>query len=464
MAWWGQSYALGPNINVQEIDREAAKQAYEAAQKATSLSQYATEKERAYINAIAKRYSADPAADLKQHAVAYKDAMKAVHQRWPEDLDAATLYAESMMNLRPWKLYKRDGTPEEGTLEIVQTLEWVMARNPDHIGANHYYIHAVEASNNPGRALPSARRLPLIAPNSGHLVHMPAHIYIRTGDYVNCIRINAEAALVDERYIASSCCIKTKGGVYPAFYYSHNLHFLSMAAAMIGRTGQADEAAKRLIENADPIADQMPPAEQFTSFPLLLMVRQAQWGEILKTPQPKDSRVVTKATWHFARGVAHAAMRDIAKALNEQEAFTAAVAKARDIPIGNNTSQQVMTVAGHVLAAKIAQARGDHSTARAELEKAVAAEETMAYDEPPAWPWPTCEALGAHLLLNVKDPKAAEAAFRDDLKRTPNNPRSILGLAESLKAQGKHEASKGPQAHFDKLWTGAELKLRLEEF
>jgi tetratricopeptide (TPR) repeat protein len=463
MAHWGRAYALGPNINLQEVDRDAARQAYEASQKAVELSKYATEKERAYINAIAKRYSADPAADLKQYAVAYKDAMKQVHQRWPEDLDAATLYAESMMNLRPWKLYKKDGTPEEGTLEVVSTLESVMARNPEHVGANHYYIHAVEASTNPGRALPSARRLPMIAPNSGHLVHMPAHIYIRTGDYVNCIRINAAAANVDEKYIASSCCVKTKGGIYPAFYYSHNLHFLAMAAAMIGRTAQADEAAQRLSANVEPVVDAMPPAEQFSSFPMFLAVRQAQWGQILKMPQPKDTRVVTRATWHFARGMAHAAMKDVSKALAEQEAFAAATPKAVNIPMGNNQSQQVMTIAGHVLAAKIAQARGDHSKATEQFKLAVAAEDALAYDEPPAWPWPVREALGAHLLLNQKDAAAAETVFEEDLRRTPNNPRSYLGLAESLKAQGKHEAAKAPQSQFEKFWSG-EMKLRMEEF
>jgi hypothetical protein len=237
-----------------------------------------------------------------------------------------------------------------------------------------------------------------------------------------------------------------------------------MAAAMIGRTEQADEAAVRLAANVEPVVDAMPPAEQFSSFPLLLMVRQAQWGEILKTPAPKDNRVVTKATWHFARGVAHAAMKDVSKALAEQEAFTAAAARANDIPVGNNTSQQVLKIAGHVLAAKIAQARNDHSTARAEFERAVAAEDEMSYDEPPAWPWPVREALGAHLLLHARDAAAAEAIFRADLRKVPNNPRSLLGLTESLKAQGKHEASKEPQAQFEKMWAGAQMKLRLEEF
>jgi tetratricopeptide (TPR) repeat protein len=465
MAWWGMAYALGPNINVPEIDRDAARQAYESAQKAISLSQYATEKEWAYIDAIAKRYSADPAADLKQHAVAYKDAMGQIVRRWPDDLDAATLYAESMMNLRPWKLYKRDGTPEEGTEEIVKTLEWVMSRNPDQIGANHYYIHAVEASRAPGRALPSAQRLPQLAPNSGHLVHMPAHIYIRTGDYLNCIKVNAAAANVDEKYIASSCCgPRIKGGIYPAMYYSHNLHFLAVAAAMIGRTSQADDAAKRLTANVDPLVEAMPMADGFAAFPLFLAVRQAHWGEVLKWPAPKDNRVVSLAAYHFARGMAHASIKDVSKALAEQEAFKAAVARAKDVPMGNNMSQQVLGVAGHVLAAKVAQARGDYTTAKSELEKAVAAEDELAYDEPPAWPWPAREALGAHLLVHGNDAKAAEAVFREDLKRTPNNPRSLLGLAESLKAQGKHEASKEPMGQFERMWTGAEMKLRLEEF
>jgi tetratricopeptide (TPR) repeat protein len=465
MAHWGRAYAMGPNINLPEIDRDAAKAAYEAAQKAVSLSRYANEKERAYISAIAKRYSADPAADLKKHAVDYAAAMKALHQKWPDDVDAATLYAESMMNLRPWKLYKKDGTPEEGTPEIVATLESVLARNPDHIGANHYYIHAVEASTDPGKALPSARRLPMIAPNSGHLVHMPAHIYIRTGDYVSCIRINDLAARVDEKYIASSCCsIKARAGIYPAFYYSHNLHFLSMAAAMIGRAAQADDAAVKLAANVEPVVDTMPPAEQFSSFPLLLMVRQGQWDKILSVPQPKETRPVTTAVWHFARGMAHVGKKDASKAQAEMDAFTAAADRPKGIPIGNNVSENVLAIARHVLAGKIAQLKGDMNTAQGELEKAVAAEDALAYDEPPAWPWPVRESLGAHLLINAKNPTAAEAVFRADLVKVPNNPRSLLGLAQSLKAQNKEDAAKEQQARFEKMWEGGQMKLRVEEF
>src|SRR5258706_1107733 len=228
---WGRAVALGPNINAPEIDEAAEKAAYEAAQRAVALSMRATTAERAYINAVAKRYAPNPKADWRKLAFDYKTAMGELARRYPDDLDAATLYAESAMNLRPWKLYTRDGQPEEGTDEIVSVLEWVLARNPDHVGANHYYIHATEASTKPERALTSARRFPPLAPAAGHLVDMPAPASIRLVGYPAAIRANEQAAQVDEAYI--SCC-GGRGGLYPAMYYSHNLHFLALAAAMAG--------------------------------------------------------------------------------------------------------------------------------------------------------------------------------------------------------------------------------------
>src|SRR5712692_9095413 len=241
MAYWGIALALGPNINM-DVDAEHEKGAYEAVQKAVSLAAKASEPERAYIQALAKRYSNDPRADLKKLAVNYRNAMADVVRRFPDDLDAATLYAESLMDLRPWQLWSSDGKPAEGTEELVAVLESVLRRNPGHTGANHYYIHAVEASPHPEWALPSAVRLKVLAPAAGHLVHMPAHIDIRTGDYEAAARSNAYAAEADRQYFTAT----GEQGMYPMMYYSHNLHFLAVANSMQGRYRDAKRAADQL--------------------------------------------------------------------------------------------------------------------------------------------------------------------------------------------------------------------------
>ncbi len=460
MAHWGRAVALGPNINAPEIDEAAEKAAYEAAQRAVALSMRATTAERAYINAVAKRYAPNPKADWRKLAFDYKTAMGELARRYPDDLDAATLYAESAMNLRPWKLYTRDGQPEEGTDEIVSALEWVLARNPDHVGANHYYIHATEASTKPERALPSARRLPKLAPAAGHLVHMPAHVYMRLGDYAAAIRANEQAARVDEAYI--SCC-GGRGGFYPAMYYSHNLHFLAVAAAMGGQSREASDAAAKLAANIGPVIDEMPMIEAFGALPILIAARQAQWGEILKWPEPKENRHASRAAWHFARGLAHAAMKDIGPALQKHDAFAIEAGKAKDLPMGNNSAAQVFAIADHLLSGKVFAARGDKDAARRELELAVAAQDQLDYDEPAVFPWPVRETLGAHLLLSG-DSTAAEKVFREDLAKTPNNPRSLLGLAESLKARGRYFDAGEVRRQFETRWSGADVKLRLEEF
>lgn len=460
MAHWGRALALGPNYNLSEIDTAAAKAAYDESQRAVALADHANAAEKMYIAAVAKRYPADPKGDWRQHAIDYKNAMADLTRKYPDDLDAATLYAESAMNLRPWKLYDKDGNPAEGTDEIVKVLEWVLARNPNHVGANHYYIHATEASTTPQRAMPCAQRLPRLSPSAGHLVHMPAHVYSRTGNYAAAIAANAEAAKVDEAYIA---CCGPKGGFYPTMYYSHNLHFLAFAASMAGRSKEAADAASRLSAHIEPGAQHMAMLDGFAAMPTLIYVRQNQWNEVNKLPKPADERPATLAAWHFARGMARASTKDVGPALQELEAMKAAAARAKEIPMGNNTGAAVFPIAEHVLAARIAAARGDNATARSEFEQAVAAQDQLAYDEPPAFPWPVREALGAQLFL-AGDPTAAEKVFRDDLVHTPNNPRSLFGLSESLKAKGRHADAAEIRKQFDTAWAGADTKLRLEDF
>jgi hypothetical protein len=458
MAHWGIALALGPNINL-DVDPAREKAAYEAAQRALSLSAKAPENERAYIEAVAKRYSIDPKADLKKLAVDYKDAMGALSKRYPDDLDAATLYAESMMNLRPWQLWTNDGKPAEDTLEIVAVLESVLKRAPNHIGAIHYYIHAIEASPNPEKALAYVEKLPAQVPAAGHLVHMPAHIYMRTGDYQAAAKSNQDGAEADQAYI------KARGaqGVYPMMYYNHNLHFLASAHSMTGRFADALQAARQLESNVGPHVKAMPMLEAFMSTATLTLVRFRKWDDILKSSEPDRAMAVTNALWHYARGMAYAATNQIERAEAEMKVFTtAAKAIPAETPFGLNRAASVLAIAENVLGARVALARNDKRTAIELLTKAVAAEDALKYNEPADWDAPVRESLGGALLLN-NEPEAAEKVFRADLEKHPRSGRSLFGLSESLKAQGKKYAAQLVRREFEGAWKNADVQLRVED-
>jgi tetratricopeptide (TPR) repeat protein len=459
MAYWGIALALGPNINL-DVDPEREKAAYDAAQRALALATKSPENERAYIEALVKRYSVDPKADLKQLAVEYKQAMGELVKRYPDDLDAATLYAESAMNLRPWKLWSADGKPAEGTEEIVAVLESVLRRNPNHIGAIHYYIHAVEASNNPERALAYAPKLPTLVPAAGHLVHMPAHIYHRTGDYEAAALSNKDAAKADEAYIKAS---GTKG-LYPLMYYTHNLHFLAIAESTAGRFVEAMTAAKQLEAHVEPNLKQMPMLEGFMTVSPLVLVQFHRWQDIGKLPQPGAGRPGQKALWHFARGMAHEATGRIAEAEREHAAL---VETSKAIPaeasFSLNSASKVVKIAEHVLAGRIAMNKaGDSKSGIEQLRNAVALEDTLAYDEPQAWFLPARIWLGG-ALMKSGDYAAAEEVFRADLQRNKRNGRSLFGLTESLKAQGKTYASALVKREFEAAWKNADTTLKLED-
>ena len=463
MAYWGVALALGPNIN-SDVDAEREKMAYEAIQKAVALIAKAGEPERAYIEAMAKRYSNDPKADLKKLNVDYKDAMAALIKRYPDDLDAATFYAESLMLLRPWQYWSADGKPADGTLEMVAILEAVLKRSPDHIGANHFYIHAVEASPHPEWALPSAQRLKVLTPAAGHLVHMPAHIDIRTGNYEAAARANVYAAEADRDYI------KTAGAqnLYSMMYYTHNLHFLTFANCMQGRFMDSQRAAAQLEAHLKqyldgPMAEAMlPMLDSFLTTPTLVRVRFRKWDDILASPAPDKKLAVTNAMWHFARGLAYAATGKISMAEGEQQQFAAATkAIPADAPYGLNTTASVFQVAEPMLAGKIALAKGDKKAAIELLKRAAAAEDALRYDEPADWQLPVRESLGGALLAGG-DYAAAEQVFRADLERNPRSGRSLFGLVESLKAQGKSSAA-FVQQEFEAAWKNAEVKLRVED-
>jgi tetratricopeptide (TPR) repeat protein len=392
---------------------------------------------------------------------AYAKAMGRLTRRYPDDLDAATLYAESALNLRPWKLWAPDGTPAEGTEEIVRVLETVLGRDPDHSGANHYYIHAVEASPTPERALPSAARLATLAPAAGHLVHMPAHIFMRVGDYEAAARANERAIVADRAYL------KRGGapGIYPMMYYSHNMHFLAVARATQGRFADAKRAADDLVAHVGPHLQDMPMLEGFLPTPALVLVRFRRWDDVLAGPKPAGKPLFTTVAWHFARGMAHAARGELAEAEMERKAFLAA---RRAVPAdamygAMNKAHHVFGVAEGVLAARIAVARKDMQTAIALLRKAVRAEDALHYTEPPDWFLHVRETLGGVLLQNG-DAAGAEKVFRDDLQKNRRNGRSLFGLAASLDAQKKEYAARAVRQEFQRAWRNADPQvLRAEE-
>jgi tetratricopeptide (TPR) repeat protein len=452
ICWWGVGLVLGPNINL-PIDPDRNARAVEAVAKARSLVSNASPVEVALIEALATRYVADPAADRAKLDEAYAAAMASAHKRFPADDDVATLYAESMMDLRPWKFWNADGTPAPGTLDILATLEAVLKKNPMHPGANHYYIHATEASNNPGRATASAKRLETLVPGAGHLVHMPAHVYMRTGNYAGASDANTKAAAIDEKYIAAN---KVEG-VYPMMYYTHNLQFLASAAAMEGRSAVSRDAAKKTTELAIPMAKEMPMAEFVVPFQMYYELRFGKWDEVLALPRPDDGLPTAVALWHFGRSVAFAAKRDVASAALEKAKFAEAAAKVPpDAMMNLNTSKDLLALAAAMIDAGIATARGQAELAVAAWRLAVAIEDRLAYDEPPAWYFPTREALGGCLLRNGQAVEA-EAVFREDLKRNPGNGRSLFGLAEALKVQKKDAEAAAVLAQFKTAWARADV-------
>jgi tetratricopeptide (TPR) repeat protein len=458
MPHWGIALALGPNINL-DVDPEREKAAYDEAQLAKRLSANAPAAERAYIDALVRRYSNDPKADLKTLAMDYKDAMRDVIRQYPNDLDAAALYAESLMDLHPWQLWSSDGKPTEGTEEIVSVLESVLKRDPMHIGANHYYIHAVEASKTPDRALPSARRLETLVPAAGHLIHMPAHIYMRTGNYDGAVAANEKAADVDRKYIA-----ETKAeGVYPAMYFNHNLDFLASAAMMSGQFEKASAAADELVRNVLPAVSQMPMIEPFGAKKLYVLLRFARWDDVMKLQAPDSKMAILSSLWHFGRGIAQAARGNAADAERERTAYRdAQKAVPPDYDWNTNKALNMFAVSDAVLDAWIARARGDDSAAIDAWRSAVLAEDMLSYDEPPDWFYPTRESLGA-ALFRAHRFSEAENVFREDLTRNPNNGRSLFGLWQTLLTQ-KRESAAPAEQQFREAWKNADTQLRLDSF
>ncbi len=460
MAYWGVAEAVGPNYNDPASD-ERFVEAHNAIQKAVDLSSDASPAEQAYIHAMALRFPADPKADRRQAAESYHDAMRDLAKTFPDDSDAATLFAESGMNLNPWGLWHLDGSPAAGTEEIVATLESVIKRDPNHMGAIHYYIHSVEASASPERALAAANRLAAMAPAAGHLVHMPAHVYIRTGDYAAAVKTNHLAAAADRAYIKASGA----QGLYPMMYYSHNLHFIAMCAAMDGDYAESSGGAQMLAAHVRPHVKDMPPLEGFVTIPIAVDVRFHKWDEILKMPKPDPEMQVETVFWHFARGMALAGKGKPDKAEAEYQVVADAEKNTPEdaifaMPV-NNKTKDILKIARDVLGAKIALARKDNAAAIAQLQEAVAVQDTLKYDEPEDWFFPVRESLGAVLLMNG-DAVGAEKVFRDDLDRHPRNPRSLFGLGQALKAQKRNYDAAFVEKRFQAAWKGS-MQLKVED-
>jgi tetratricopeptide (TPR) repeat protein len=447
MPVWGMAMAQGPYINMDgdpSFDLKGSCAAVDAGRKLSS----APARERAYLEAVA-------AWCPEYNFAAYTAAARKLAAAYPDDLDAQTLYAESLMIPQRWRWYAADGSPAPGTAEAERTLEAVLRRWPEHPGANHYYIHAVESSLTPERAIPSAQRLMGVVPWAGHMVHMPAHIWLRTGDYELAASLNERAAAVDREYMSASNV--TMGTYTP--YYVHNLHFVAYARWMQGRRAEAIQAADALAAAMSPMADVMPEmTDAFLTQAVFARVRTLAWDDVLKMPQPNAKLLAETAFWHYARALAFFARNDRTAAAREQSAFEASrVAIPADRPWGtNNKTGDVLTIAGESLSAT---ADGNTASAIAHWRKAVAMQDTLTYDEPPAWYYPVRESLGAALIRNGQ-PAEGEQVLREALRQSPRNGFILFRLIESLKAQQKSEGLAELEREFAAAWSKSAIKLQ----
>jgi len=456
MCSWGVAIVLGPNYNVPMLP-ERSVMAWEALQAAALHAPAGTPEEQALIDALTRRYKGpeplDPAA-MQPFSQAYAAAMRKVAAQHPDDMDIQVLFAESLMNLNPWHLWTLDHEPAPGTMEIVTTLEAVLARAPEHPGANHYYIHTVEASRHPERALPAADRLGGLMPGAGHMVHMPAHIYQRVGQYADASESNRKAVEADLAYMAR---IKP-WGYYP-MYLGHNYGFLAFSASMEGRSVESLVAAREAAKALPPeMLDMMPGMDFFVAEPLLVMVRFGDHDGLLGEPRPDPRHQVFTGLWLHARGMALAAKGRVDEA-NTAHAELVQLARSVDpgVAAGNNAARDVLDVAARVLAARIAE-RGDDQGALALWADAVAQADKLAYSEPNDWFYPVRHYQGA-ALLRAKRYAEAEAVYNEDLRRNPANGWALFGLMQALKGQGKAKAARWAEVAFAKAWARADITL-----
>jgi tetratricopeptide (TPR) repeat protein len=460
MAYWGQALVLGPNINALMEPNEEP-QANELVQKAMSLRSRASARERAYIEALAQRYSG-AASDRKPRDKAYADAMRAVHARFPQDLDAAMLYVESVMDLRPWGYWQRDGTPHEGTVEIVAITERVMARNPRHPAALHMYIHLMEGTGMPEKAERAADTLLTLMPAAGHMVHMPGHIYQRVGRYADAIRANELAVAADEDYI-TQCRAQ---GLYPMAYYPHNIHFLWFSATFDGQSRTAIESGQSLASKIDDeTLKAVPLLAGFRMVPYYALTRFGRWDEMLKEPEPPAYSPFLRAVWHYTRGLAFVATGRTDAAIPELNRLRELLGdESMKQPLFSpNLAGLVLAPAPEVLEGEIAAARGEFDRAIAHLERAVRLEDSLVYTEPAEFHYPPRHALGA-ILLEAGRPAEAETVYWEDLRRNRENGWALFGLLQALRAQQKADEASLIEARFSKAWARSDVTLTASRF
>lgn len=454
MPWWGIAYAHGMNINDPIMTDARWKAATAAADQAIRLRDNATPKERMLIDAVAARYSWPAPAEQRDLDEAYMRAMRRAHEQYSSDHDIASLYAESMMNLQPWDYWTVSGEPKGAIEEVIEVLEGVLADEPDHPSATHFYIHAVEASNDPFRAIAVADALADRVPGAGHLVHMPSHIYVRVGQYADAADANVRAAAVDRAFFDAN----PEPGLY-WLYYMHNLHFIAFTSMMECRYEPAIAAARRMEEEApeEMLREYGGLVEGIMATTYHVLIRFGKWEEILEEEQRPEYRLVSRAVHHYARGIAYSALDQPAEAREEMALFEEAWAKIpEDWWVFNNRVDQVLPIARAMLEGELAFREGRHEDAFAALKKGIAAEDALVYDEPPAWMLPVRHPLGAFYMSTGRYADA-EAVYREDQKRHLNNGWSLLGLEQALAAQGKAREAAEVRSLLAKAWARAEL-------
>lgn len=463
MAYWGWALVLGPNLNLPMMP-DVTTQAYAAIQQAVKLKEGVSEKERAFIEALAKRYASETTKDRTALDRAYADAMKELVQKYPDDLDAATLYAASLMNLSPWNYWNLDGSPRKNTNEILAVLQSVIEREPKHAGALHYYIHTVEARH-PERGEKHADMLSGLMPGAGHLVHMPSHIYMRVGRFADSYKANARAVDADENYI-TQC---RSQGIYPLNYYPHNIHFMAWSAMVLGRPVDALDAARKIVDKVphELSADKniWTLYETFLSQPMFVMVRFGMWDKMLAEPKPDIDSMYMTGIWHYGRALAFIHSGQIAKAREELLPLvkTKEAMAVLDHYIGFSTADALLTIAEEVVRGELNFAEGNTWKALARLERAVRLEDGLLYNEPPDWYFPVRQFLGA-MLLDAGRPGEAEVVYSADLRKNPENGYSLYGLAVALEQQGKQEDADDVKSRFERIWAGSNHMLTSSRF
>jgi len=460
---WGAALAYGPNINW-PMDAAAAKAAWAALQEAQARALNASPLEQDLIAALAKRYAADAPAERAALDRAYADAMIALRAKYPEHVDVAVLAAEAIMDTTPWNYWDESFAPRELTPLVVEYLEWALAREPNHLGANHYYIHLQELPA-PEKAEAAADRLLPLAPAAGHLVHMPSHIYWRVGRYQDAVNANIAGAKADETLLAM--CGPGNYPLYGALYYPHNVHFITVSAAAQGASQSAIAEARRLAMAVKDKVEAIPPAEDFMTLPELMLVRFGKWDALLAEPAPPEGRAYQGGIHHFARGMAFARLGRIAEAEGELVAVQTAAADPRAAQLmangGSTSTGTLLALAADQLEGEIAAAQGDTAGALEALEAAVERQDGLVYTEPPPWFMPTRQALGA-VLLQAGRAADAEGVYRKDLEQHPKNGWSLHGLAQALNAQGKRDEAAWAEQGFAQAWKYADVKLAASRF